>query len=241
MASNLTQKIIPEEVESVLKLGPKFCFAPTKIPLQRIITDVEYAISKCKATSEEKQETRIKVANHLRRVCNSEKYHRKRRTQNMDPNERTKQFLQENDDILILKADKGNATVLMDKSEYHQKVLDLLENKNTYMQISDPTSRLERENNDIVKELYKKKYIDRLSRTDSLRIQLCLPGFMDYQRYTRQMCLYDRWYLSSKLPIMSSPNLLPTSYPTSRMTPKTFDPRPLYGRISGQYRSVPSI
>ena len=46
--------------------------------------------------------------------------------------------------IHILKADKGNATVVLDRVEYDNKVLALLNNQ-TYKEVkSDPTARIER-------------------------------------------------------------------------------------------------
>ena len=40
--------------------------------------------------------------------------------------------LRQNNDILILPADKGKATVIIDKTDYDKKIIDLLENKETY-------------------------------------------------------------------------------------------------------------
>lgn len=61
---NLTDKVIPIEVENILKLEPKFCFVPNKIPIHKIITDVEFAIMKSNASVTEKEKTRNLVANH---------------------------------------------------------------------------------------------------------------------------------------------------------------------------------
>ncbi|XP_077492345.1 uncharacterized protein LOC144103522 [Amblyomma americanum] len=54
--------------------------------------------------------------------------------------------LQKNEAIVILPADKGNATVVLDRTEYIKKMSALLEDKNTYTKINrDPTRKIEAE------------------------------------------------------------------------------------------------
>jgi hypothetical protein len=56
--------------------------------------------------------------------------------------------LKQRTDIVILKADKGNSTVVLDRSDYDKKVLDIVEDKSTYQKLrSDPTLKVERELN----------------------------------------------------------------------------------------------
>ena len=52
-------------------------------------------------------------------------------------------FKKEKDpDRLVLSADKGNCVVVMDKQQYHDKALSLLNDKSTYAVLnSDPTSK----------------------------------------------------------------------------------------------------
>ncbi|XP_077486703.1 uncharacterized protein LOC144098003 [Amblyomma americanum] len=51
-----------------------------------------------------------------------------------------------NQDIVILPADKGNATVMLNRPDYDKKMLDLLQDRSTYVALKkDPTSKLERE------------------------------------------------------------------------------------------------
>ena len=69
--------------------------------------------------------------------------------------------LKKREDIVILKADKGNATVVMKSEEYHQKCLALLQPP-TYVPLSrDPTSKVERRIMDIIKDFKTKKYISK--------------------------------------------------------------------------------
>ncbi|XP_036317531.1 uncharacterized protein LOC118732510, partial [Rhagoletis pomonella] len=76
--------------------------------------------------------------------------------------EDTKRFIkQHKDSIVITNADKGNKTVMMDKTEYKEKMKDLLSDRYTYKTIRmDPTQKLLRKNNAIVNDIYKQKNID---------------------------------------------------------------------------------
>ena len=56
--------------------------------------------------------------------------------------------LKKDPDRLVLSADKGNCVVVMDKQQYHDKALSLLNDKNTYAVLnSDPTSKTQRKLN----------------------------------------------------------------------------------------------
>ena len=52
--------------------------------------------------------------------------------------------LQEDDNIIILPTDKGNATVVMDRVEYSNKLADLIGNGGYYKLKEDPTLKTER-------------------------------------------------------------------------------------------------
>ena len=50
--------------------------------------------------------------------------------------------LKKDPDRLVLSADKGNCVVVMDKQQYHDKALSLLNDKSTYAVLnSDPTRK----------------------------------------------------------------------------------------------------
>ena len=52
--------------------------------------------------------------------------------------------IKERENIVVLKADKGNVTVVMDREEYHKKYLALLQPP-TYVPLpKDPTAKVER-------------------------------------------------------------------------------------------------
>jgi len=49
------------------------------------------------------------------------------------------------EDVVILKTDKGNATVILDKKDYEEKALKLLQGGGYKMLKRDPTGNIERE------------------------------------------------------------------------------------------------
>ena len=67
---NLTDVDIPQNVRNVLGLGPKFCF-PSKVPVDKIVMDTEHVINMSKASIEKKEETRHRIAEHLKRITQS--------------------------------------------------------------------------------------------------------------------------------------------------------------------------
>ena len=64
--------------------------------------------------------------------------------------------LKKDPDRLVLSADKGNCVVVMDKQQYHDKALSLLNDKSTYAVLnSDPTSKTQRKLNKMLLDLKK--------------------------------------------------------------------------------------
>ncbi|XP_062704355.1 uncharacterized protein LOC134286712 [Aedes albopictus] len=164
---NGTQTTIPPETEILLSLGPKFALPMTElqqVPFYHLMADAEQVLRTNPNTVIQDQ-TWCAVGNVITNYI-----HRMRNRNNQfEPitkfcnkaEEITRRFLKDNPNILVLKSDKGNKTVLMEASEYQQKMLELLENRNTYSPINvDPTSRFEKQNNSIVKRLHNLDLID---------------------------------------------------------------------------------
>jgi hypothetical protein len=130
---NLPSVNIDDTTISVLEKGLNFAVAPSTIPTEEIISNIEETVSKLPNDTAEliRQET----AAILRRS--------KPPKSNITKNERTALFqLKKIDNIQILKADKGNATVIMDKKEYKTKLENLLKT-DTYKALKiDPTKTL---------------------------------------------------------------------------------------------------
>ena len=59
-------------------------------------------------------------------------------------------------DLLILSADKGRPTVLLDRADYDKKLQDVLDDTSTYKRLQkDPTPSLERRMNSMLLKLHK--------------------------------------------------------------------------------------
>jgi hypothetical protein len=62
--------------------------------------------------------------------------------------------LKSDDNIVILPSDKGKCTVVMNKCDYEEKALNLLNDSNTYEKVpSDPTKRLQRKVTKVLNDL----------------------------------------------------------------------------------------
>ena len=67
--------------------------------------------------------------------------------------EKTKTFIEKNPGILITRADKGNATVIIQKSAYLEKTENLFKDKKYYKEINtNPLPSLERKTNELTKK-----------------------------------------------------------------------------------------
>ncbi|XP_011864941.1 PREDICTED: uncharacterized protein LOC105560403, partial [Vollenhovia emeryi] len=97
----------------ILAKGHNFAVTPSRIPTEEIISQIETAIFQL--PPEAGSNIRQQSAQILRKA--------KLPIQNFNREERLAlRSLRQNDDILILPADKGNATVVMDKRDYHTNV-----------------------------------------------------------------------------------------------------------------------
>ena len=149
---NLSKHQLTEAEEEVLRRGLNFAEAPRVIPRSEIIVGVEAALRKCKE-EDKADRARATIAGILKRAP--------RPIPNVTPDERAAvTSLRKNTDITILPADKGNTTVIMDTTEYEEKVLAIL-SKNPFRQLNkDPTRTNERRVNETLKRLLAKGDID---------------------------------------------------------------------------------
>ena len=142
-----------------MALGSNFAVAPCVLPKEEIVQRLEPKLFHLK--NDVASNIRVQITEVLRRA----KLPRSNLTKNMKDAVRN---LREDKSIHILKADKGNATVVLDRVEYDDKVLGLL-NTQTYKELkSDPTAKIERK---ICSKLSDLKKSDMLSQTvyDHLR------------------------------------------------------------------------
>lgn len=155
---NLTNKTLPVDIKKTLSLGPKFAYPPTNrdISIKHLLADVELAISW--APKETHNILRAKTTNV---ITNYMKKNSEVTNISTEMFKQTRKFLKQNPDIVVTNSDKGNVTVLMNKLDYNSKVMELLQDRNVYKILGrDPTQTFQNKNNEIVKILREKEYID---------------------------------------------------------------------------------
>ncbi|XP_038066508.1 uncharacterized protein LOC119736566 [Patiria miniata] len=119
---NLSQRQLSKTESNVLALGMNFATTPSKIPVEEFIQSIEPSIRKM--DKEKADNIRIQIHQVLK--------HSKPPKSNITRLEHQAiNSLRNDSSIHILKADKGNATVIMDRTEYDHKVQDIL-NTDTY-------------------------------------------------------------------------------------------------------------
>jgi hypothetical protein len=125
--NNSKRGLSPTE-SSVLKKGLNFAITPTKLPINDIIAQTESAARKLPPTAADSLRSEV-----VRAVKNA-----KLPPPNITKDERKALFeLKKDKDIIILPADKGRATVILDTADYKAKVTELLADTSTYIYIQN--------------------------------------------------------------------------------------------------------
>lgn len=141
--TNLSKRIITKDEENVLSKGLNFNMTKDKVPKLDIIASIE---SKTEFLPIDQQEFyRSKIVNSL---CKNKKIRA-----NLSINEfNALKTLKSDESIVIVPADKGRTTVIMDKSDYEEKMNSLL-NGGQYLKIpKDPTTNIMNKIKSIIKK-----------------------------------------------------------------------------------------
>ena len=120
MVINLSTTTLSKPQE-VFSKGLNFAPTLTSIPVPEIIASVECAEHKLKG--DEAGDLRSKVGGALRRFGGNNRLKPNLSHQQM----KALKKLKKNNDVVILPADKGNTTVVMDRNEYDVKMKELVE------------------------------------------------------------------------------------------------------------------
>ncbi|XP_068756955.1 uncharacterized protein [Montipora capricornis] len=137
---NLSKKPLTVSERSLLEKGPKFAPTPNQIPHKNIVAEVEAAIHHL--PEESKNFIRNSTATILHKA-------RPPSHKNLNADERKAlQDLKKDETRILMKADKGNCFVVLDKSDYDSKMDSLLSDRTTYeLVLKSPFKRIERELN----------------------------------------------------------------------------------------------
>ena len=120
-----------------------------------------------KVNPESHDELRLKITNV---VNNFKKTGSKHKSKFLQPSKEIKEariFVKNNPDIVFTRADKGNTTVALTRTDYIEKVETLLHDVNTYqVRPKDTTMKIQNKVNGLVKKWENKKFINNLLAKD---------------------------------------------------------------------------
>ena len=145
---NLSSKSLTPTQTSVLEKGFNFALSPKSLPMVDIICGVEEGLRKVNdaaavSTARSKVAGVLKTARLPKRNIDKEE-------------EQALKELKKDKDIVILKADKGNCTVIMDRPDYDQKINALLNDNDIYSKLvtkRNPLNNITKDVNDFVYQL----------------------------------------------------------------------------------------
>ena len=133
---NLSQRQLSDDERAVLAKGLNFAVPPKKTPTLDIIAGVEKGLRRIRDQNS---------ANYIRMPVRQTHVRAKRPPPNLERKQREAIHNLRNDSsIVILPADKGNATVLMDKETYDNKIHMIISEGNYSVIRRDPTKGIER-------------------------------------------------------------------------------------------------
>ena len=180
---NISSRPLDKTETQVLSYGLKHSVTPKHIPTEAIVSSVEAVLSRQRELSESaKDNIRSRIASTIQSSALTDS--------NLTKDERqAPKRLKTDENIVILPADKGRVTVVMDKTDYYDKMDTLVNDKQTYEELKrDPTPSLQRKLNS--------KLLD-LKKTDVI----------DIQRYNRLRCSVPQPPKLYGLPKLHKPNI----------------------------------
>ena len=148
---NKSSKVLGPDTINLLRRGLNFAIVPKALPTEEIITSTEVA---CKnLNSKTAASLRSEVARSVKRKRNP--------TPNIPREEfQALQELKKDTSVMILPADKGRATVILDKSDYFGKVDKILNDKKTYQILKkNPTTTFKNRLINILRNIKKESNI----------------------------------------------------------------------------------
>ena len=154
-AINLSEKPLSTAERSLLEKGPKFAPTPQNIPVKDIVSEVEATI--VRLPDDSKDAIRTSTASLLHRA-------RLPPHRNITKAEMIAlKNLKDDYERVIMKADKGNCFVVMDKMDYDTKMEALLDDRDTYLPVDkSPFAKIEKELNNRLLDLKRQNKIDDL-------------------------------------------------------------------------------
>lgn len=143
----------PNDVKTILGLGPRLGIPATinKKTAFDMIADVEHLLEHIDA-DRDKDMIRSTLVNGLEKQNSRLKSIEERMID--DGVNAAESFIKQHPELLILKADKGNSTFIVDKEEHYNKARQMIADTSTYERIRDPTNRYMNENREFFQHLW---------------------------------------------------------------------------------------
>ena len=175
---NLTDVTLPHNISLCLSLGPNFNFY-NKTLNNNLVNET---IKNTELLTFEKDKTemdniRKDISKNIQIINNTQKINRNSKDTFLNKiNTETKTFLRNNTNIIVTKADKGNVTVIQNKTDYLDKSYQLINDTNTYLKLkNDPTNTFQKFNNDLIQHWFKIKLIDQDTKTSLMTYNAITP------------------------------------------------------------------
>ena len=131
---NMSSRPLDETESRVLSYGLKHSVTPRRIPTETVVSSVEAALSRHRDLSEPaKDNIRSRIASTIQSASITDS--------NLTKDERQAlKRLKTDEDIVILPADKRRVTVVMDKTDYYDKMDGIVNDKQTYEELKRDTT-----------------------------------------------------------------------------------------------------
>lgn len=155
---NISGVELPDEVKTLLSLGPKFSIEPSakELNIPGLLSEIELANRD--RSNQEKNSTTARATNIITNYV-------QRQTPSNVPflamYRKTATFLKQHPEIIVTPADKGSVSVVMKRDDYHNLSIDILQDPHSYKKLQrDPTSTFQQRANSLITEMKKHNYID---------------------------------------------------------------------------------
>ena len=205
---NLSSRTLNTPEKSLLSKGLNFAPTPRKSRIPETIAEIKCALSRCKVDSTTADDVRKKIVGVLNKPIRSYR--------NLSPEEEEElKRLRSDKSIVILPADKGRSTVVIDLEQYDEKMLSIVNDEDTYQCLKkDPSPALQTRMNSFLLTLVKKNELSqmlyqRLRRSDATTPQIYgLPKIHKLDAPLRPIVSFyssPTYHLSKHLSLILSP------------------------------------
>ena len=145
---NLSKRTLTTDEEEALSLGLNFALLPKTMPVTAIISNTESTARQLNPTAAEQLRAGVSEVLASAKPPRSNLPYRLRTALRV---------LRKDDFIVILPADKGNATVVLNRSVYDQKMKEIINDNSTYRKLSrDPTTRIEKKISGMIRDVHRR-------------------------------------------------------------------------------------